>query len=342
MGVKKLKLINLLDRAIERLLVCRNDNVVVRADLHVSEINVICDAATRVLKSQPMLLHIEKPMVIAGDIHGQYNDLLRIFEQNGRPEKGQRYLFLGDYVDRGSQSIEVLCLLLAYKIKFPHDFFIIRGNHEERELNESYGFKEECEMFYSAKLWKTFNRVFDYMPMAAVIDNEVFCTHGGIGPGLETLSQISSIRRPHRGACNGVACDLMWADPDPSTTTWKKNSARNVSYMFGKNQVKDFLLTNNLKFICRAHEQPETKGFAYPFFPDTTVLTIFSAPGYEGTNADGAVVHLTLDGALAIKTLTYTKTPENIISMDEDYDHYDDRDDDSPRRSSKASRKPRA
>lgn len=159
MGVKKLKLITLLDRIIERLLECRNDKYVVRADLHISEINVLCDAALRVLKSQPMLLRINSPIVVAGDIHGQYNDLLRIFQQNGRPEKGQRYLFLGDYVDRGPQSIEVVCLLFAYKIKYPHDFYLIRGNHEERDLNDTYGFKEECEMFYSTRLWRNFNRV---------------------------------------------------------------------------------------------------------------------------------------------------------------------------------------
>ncbi|OQV13064.1 Serine/threonine-protein phosphatase PP1-2 [Hypsibius exemplaris] len=337
MGVKRLKLITLLDRAIERLVECRNDNYVVRANLQIEEINVICDAATRVFKSQPMLLRIQSPVVVAGDIHGQFNDLLRIFELNGQPEKGQRYLFLGDYVDRGPQSIEVVCLLLAYKIKYPHDFYLIRGNHEERDLNDTYGFKDECEMFYSTKLWRAFNRVFDYMPMAAVVNEQVFCTHGGIGPGLETLSQISAIRRPHRGSSNGVACDLMWADPDPGTKTWKRNAARNVSYMFGKDQVNDFLFTNKLKFMCRAHEQPEEKGFSWPFFPELTVLTIFSAPGYEGTKADGAVVRLSANCGTTIKTLPYITTQENVLPMDENDPDDDERDDVS--RTSRESRR---
>ncbi|GAU88588.1 hypothetical protein RvY_01261 [Ramazzottius varieornatus] len=310
MGLKKLKLVSLLDNLIQRLWQCRNDDHVVRiTNFTYQEAQILCNAAIGVLKSQPMLLRLKAPVVIAGDVHGQFNDVLRMFEENGRPEKGQRYLFLGDYVDRGPQSVECMCLLLAYKIKYPHDFYLIRGNHEERQLNSLYGFLEECQAHHSLKLWDMLNRVFDYLPMGGVVSNKVFCAHGGIGPNLDNLSQIDAIRRPNKGtAGKGVACDLMWADPDPNTSVWRRNEARNVSYMYGKNQVHDFLLKNNLKFICRAHEQPDSEGYAYPFYPDTTVLTIFSAPGYENSGSDGAVVHLDAECVPTIKTLQYIKT----------------------------------
>lgn len=145
------------------------------------------------------------------------------------------------------------------------------------------------------------------MPLAAVIAREIFCVHGGISPNLEDLSQIDSISRPHRSSSRGLACDLLWSDPDSSTYTWKKNIHRNISHLYGKNQVRDFLLNNNLKSIIRAHEQPPDGGFVYPFFPETTVLTLFSAPGYEGSSSDGAVVRLDRDCVPSIRTLRYLK-----------------------------------
>ncbi|XP_055338967.1 uncharacterized protein LOC129588660 [Paramacrobiotus metropolitanus] len=308
-----------LDRIIERLLKCRNDDFVVRAHLDPNEINSLCNVATRVFRSQPVLLRISSPLCIAGDIHGQYNDLLRLFEQNGRPEDGQRYLFLGDYVDRGAQSIETICLLLAYKIKFPHDFYLIRGNHEERALNKYYGFRDECVAYYGAKMWSTFNRVFDWMPLAAVVCRKIFCAHGGIGPTLDDLAQIDNISRPHRSSSRGVACDLLWADPDPMAYSWKKNVQRNVSYVYGRNQVHEFLQGNNLQSIVRAHEQPADRGFSYPFFPDTSVLTIFSAPGYEGSTTDGAVVRLDKDCVPTIRTLRYLNKHPEIVDRDTTY-----------------------
>ena len=160
MGFKKLKLVSLLDNLIQRLWQCRNDDHVVRvANFTFQEAQILCNAAIGVLKSQPMLVRLKAPVVIAGDVHGQFNDVLRMFEENGRPEKGQRYLFLGDYVDRGPQSVECICLLLAYKIKYPNDFYLIRGNHEERQLNSLYGFLEECQTHHSQKLWNMLNRV---------------------------------------------------------------------------------------------------------------------------------------------------------------------------------------
>src|SRR5579871_1178717 len=130
-----------------------------------------------------------------GDIHGQYYDLLRLFEYGGFPPEAN-YLFLGDYVDRGKQSLETICLLLAYKIKYPENFFILRGNHECASINRIYGFYDECKRRYNIKLWKTFTDCFNCLPIAAIIDEKIFTMHGGLSPDLNSMEQIRRVMRP--------------------------------------------------------------------------------------------------------------------------------------------------
>lgn len=134
-------------------------------------------------------------MKICGDIHGQYYDLLRLFEYGGFPPEAN-YLFLGDYVDRGKQSLETICLLLAYKIKYPENFFILRGNHECASINRIYGFYDECKRRYNIKLWKTFTDCFNCLPIAAIIDEKIFTMHGGLSPDLNSMEQIRRVMRP--------------------------------------------------------------------------------------------------------------------------------------------------
>ena len=106
------------------------------------------------------------------------------------------YLFLGDYVDRGRQSIETLCLLFAYKIKYPESVFLLRGNHECQNISRIYGFWEECRRRYSIKLWKTFINLFNHFPVAAIIEDKILCMHGGISPDLDELDRINKLQRP--------------------------------------------------------------------------------------------------------------------------------------------------
>ncbi|MCL4116459.1 UNVERIFIED_CONTAM: hypothetical protein GTU68_000415 [Idotea baltica] len=134
-------------------------------------------------------------IAIVGDIHGQYSDLVRLFEKCGFPGD-VNYLFLGDYVDRGKKSIEVICLLMAYKIKHPENFFLLRGNHESASINRIYGFYDECKRRYNLKLWKIFSDVFNSMPVAAIIDEKILCMHGGLSPKLDKLEQIIHLPRP--------------------------------------------------------------------------------------------------------------------------------------------------
>eukprot|EP00882_Tetradesmus_deserticola_P016185 GHRQ01017268.1.p1 GENE.GHRQ01017268.1~~GHRQ01017268.1.p1 ORF type:complete len:216 (+),score=59.73 GHRQ01017268.1:485-1132(+) len=163
--------------------------------------------------SQPNLLELEAPIKICGDIHGQYSDLLRLFEYGGFPPEAN-YLFLGDYVDRGKQSLETICLLLAFKIKYPENFFLLRGNHECASINRIYGFYDECKRRYNIRLWRTFTDCFNCLPVAALIDEKILCMHGGLSPELKSLEQIKRVARPTDVPDSGLLCDLLWADPD--------------------------------------------------------------------------------------------------------------------------------
>ncbi|RCI14793.1 hypothetical protein L249_6474 [Ophiocordyceps polyrhachis-furcata BCC 54312] len=184
-----------LDSIIDRLLEVRGSRPGKQVQLLEAEIRYLCTKAREIFISQPILLELEAPIKICGDIHGQYYDLLRLFEYGGFPPEAN-YLFLGDYVDRGKQSLETICLLLAYKIKYPENFFILRGNHECASINRIYGFYDECKRRYNIKLWKTFTDCFNCLPIAAIIDEKIFTMHGGLSPDLNSMEQIRRVMRP--------------------------------------------------------------------------------------------------------------------------------------------------
>lgn len=227
--------------------------------------------------SQPIFLELESPIKICGDIHGQYYDLLRLFEYGGYPPESN-YLFLGDYIDRGKQSLETICLLLAYKIKYPENFFLTRGNHECASINRIYGFYDECKRRYSIKLWKIFTDCFNCLPIAALLDDKILCMHGGLSPDLTSLEQIKKIKRPTDIPEQGLLCDLLWSDPEKEANGWGPND-RGVSVTFSPIIVESFLKKHDLDLICRAHQVVE-EGFE--FFANRNLVTVFSAPNYCG------------------------------------------------------------
>ena len=177
---------------------------------------------------------------------------MRLFEYGGFPPDAN-YLFLGDYVDRGKQSLETICLLLAYKIKYPENFFLLRGNHECASINRIYGFYDECKRRFNVRLWKIFTDCFNCLPVAALIDDRILCMHGGISPELTSLDQIRSISRPLDIPDSGLVCDLLWSDPSGDVKGWGAND-RGVSYTFGADTVAEFLQKNDMDLICRAHQ----------------------------------------------------------------------------------------
>ncbi|XP_018321658.1 serine/threonine-protein phosphatase PP1-gamma catalytic subunit B-like isoform X2 [Agrilus planipennis] len=233
-----------------------------------------------------LVSELEAPLKVCGDIHGQFQDLLRIFEFGGFPPQSN-YLFLGDYVDRGRQSIETICLLFAYKIKYPENFFMLRGNHECESISRIYGFYDECKRRYNIKVWKIFTDCFNCLPVAATIDDKIFCCHGGLSPDLQNVEQIRRILRPTDVPDKGLLCDLLWSDPDKEQNGWSEND-RGVSFTFGTDVVNRFLQKNGYDLICRGHQVVED---GYEFFSKRQLLTIFSAPNYceEFDNA-GAIM----------------------------------------------------
>lgn len=269
----------------QRLLNLRGTPPGTMASLAEHEIKLLCTRARPILLEQPTLLELEAPLKICGDIHGQFSDLLRIFEYGGFPPEAN-YLFLGDYVDRGRQSIECICLLLAYKIQYPENFFILRGNHESAGINRIYGFYDECKRRYSIKLWKVFSDVFNCLPAAALVDEKILCMHGGLSPDLHSLMDIvDNIVRPCDVPDVGLLCDLLWSDPEASISGWGEND-RGVSFTFGVDVVNAFVEQQDLDLIVRAHQVVED---GYEFFAGRSLVTLFSAPNYCGEfdNAGG-------------------------------------------------------
>lgn len=275
-GLSSLNSIDL-DEMITRLLDAGYSAKVTKAVcLKNAEITAICTAVREVLLSQPALLELSAPVKIVGDIHGQYTDLIRMFEMCGFPPNAN-FLFLGDYVDRGKQSLETILLLMCYKLKFPENFFLLRGNHECANVTRVYGFYDECKRRCNIKIWKTFVDAFNCLPIAAIVANKIFCVHGGLSPSLSHMDDIRQIARPTDVPDYGLLNDLLWSDPADMEADWESNE-RGVSYCFGKKVIMEFLQRNDFDLVCRAHMVVED---GYEFFQDRILVTVFSAPNVK-------------------------------------------------------------
>lgn len=238
-----------------------------------AEITAICQAVRELFLSQPALLELSAPVKIVGDIHGQYTDLIRMFEMCGFPPNSN-FLFLGDYVDRGKQSLETILLLLCYKLKYPENFFLLRGNHECANVTRVYGFYDECKRRCNIKIWKTFIDTFNALPIAAIVAGKIFCVHGGLSPSLSHMDDIRQIARPTDVPDYGLLNDLLWSDPADMENDWESNE-RGVSFCFGKKVIMEFLQRHDFDLVCRAHMVVED---GYEFFDDRILVTVFSAP----------------------------------------------------------------
>ncbi|KAJ9400734.1 hypothetical protein DTO282F9_2302 [Paecilomyces variotii] len=277
MGMGALKSIDL-DDMISRLLDAGYSTKVTKAVcLKNAEITAICTAARELLLSQPALVELSAPVKIVGDVHGQYTDLIRLFEMCGFPPAAN-YLFLGDYVDRGKQSLETILLLLCYKLKYPENFFLLRGNHECANVTRVYGFYDECKRRCNIKVWKTFIDTFNCLPIASIVAGKIFCVHGGLSPSLSHMDDIRGIARPTDVPDYGLLNDLLWSDPADMEEDWEPNE-RGVSYCFGKKVIMDFLQKHDFDLVCRAHMVVED---GYEFYQDRILVTVFSAPNYCG------------------------------------------------------------
>jgi serine/threonine-protein phosphatase 6 catalytic subunit len=233
-----------LDKLIAQL---KNGHCIAERDL-----KSLCAICKDILIEEANVQPVKAPVTICGDIHGQFYDLLELFRTSG-DLPGTNYIFMGDFVDRGHNSVETFQLLLCLKARYPDCVTLLRGNHESRQITQVYGFYEECVRKYgNANPWKYCVEVFDFLNIAALVDGKVFCVHGGLSPSISTVDQIQVLQRVQEIPHEGPYCDLMWSDPE-NITEWAI-SPRGAGYLFGSKATRDFSYVNGLELICRAHQ----------------------------------------------------------------------------------------
>ncbi|XP_078484593.1 serine/threonine-protein phosphatase 5 [Ciona intestinalis] len=233
-----------------------------------------------ILGGLPSLVDIvvekDDQLTVCGDVHGQYYDLCHVFEINGLPAEDNPYLFNGDFVDRGSWSVEVILVLFGYKILLPNKFHLVRGNHETDYMNQMYGFEGEVKAKYGGNMMGLFSEVFNWLPLSYCVNGKVLIMHGGLCEKDDvTLDDLRKIERNRQPPENGLMCDLLWSDPQAKMG--RGVSKRGVSCQFGPDITSNFLRNNGLDYIIRSHE---CKNGGYEEQHNGKCITIFSAPNY--------------------------------------------------------------
>ena len=269
-----------------------------------------CEKVKELLIEESNVQPVSAPVTLCGDIHGQFYDLLELFRIGGEiPDTN--YIFMGDFVDRGYNSVETFELLMCYKIKYPSHVTLLRGNHESRQITVVYGFLDEIVRKYgNSNPWSYCIEVFDLLPIGAVIDGEVLCLHGGLSPEIRTIDQIRTIERNVEIPHDGPFCDLMWSDPD-NIETWVLSN-RGAGWLFGSKVTKEFNHINNLQLIARAHQLAQD-GYMY-WFPGDILVTVWSAPNYCYRCGNLAAI-LELDQNLNRNFKTFKEVAESARSI---------------------------
>ncbi|KAH9257786.1 serine/threonine-protein phosphatase PP-X isozyme 1 [Batrachochytrium salamandrivorans] len=291
-----------LDRQIEQLKRCEF--------LPEHEVRNLCFRAREILIDEANVQRVNAPVTICGDIHGQFHDLIELFNVGGSAPQTS-YLFMGDFVDRGYYSVETFLLLLALKVRYPDRITLIRGNHESRQITQVYGFYDECLRKYgSINVWRLCTEVFDYLSLSAVVSDKVFCVHGGLSPSATTLDNIRLIDRKQEVPHDGAMCDLLWSDPEEIDGGWGL-SPRGAGYLFGQEVVQQFGHTNGVSLIARAH-QLIMEGYKTMF--DNQLVTVWSAPNYCYRCGNSAAI-LELDEQVNQTYKKFDERPENARGM---------------------------
>ena len=266
----------------------------------------LCTAVKNILIEESNVQYVFAPVTIVGDLHGQLWDLKELFMVGGSPPN-TNYLFLGDYVDRGHYSVEVITLLTCLKLQYPERVTLLRGNHESRQTTTVYGFYAECVRKYgNPAVWSYFVEMFDYLNIAAVISGKFLCVHGGLSPNFQTLDQLRVLDRFQEIPHDGPLADLMWSDPDPEQSGFAV-SVRGVGYTFGEDVLQRFLELNGVDSLIRAH-QLCMDGYQTLF--KNQLATVWSAPNYCGRMGNVAAI-LEIDDQLNWHFNSFLAAPES-------------------------------
>jgi serine/threonine-protein phosphatase 4 catalytic subunit len=239
----------------------------------------ICQKAREIFIEEANVLHIDLPVTIVGDLHGQFSDLKQLYTYAGDPEKGStKYLFLGDFVDRGTKSVETFLFLLCLKIAHRDKVWLLRGNHESRQITQVYGFYDECVRKYNcgAGVWQHITETFDYLPLAALVEGAVWCVHGGLSKAAQSIDEVRTLDRRREVPHDGGMCELLWGDPEEDVHGFRE-SPRGAGFEFGPDAVDKFHQTNGTDLICRSH-QLVAEGYRFCF--NEKLVTVWSAPNY--------------------------------------------------------------
>lgn len=257
-----------------------------------------------ILEKEPPILQINGNYTIVGDIHGNSEMLLRVFSKKGYPDR-TKYLFLGDYVDRGNNSVDVLVILFTLKCLYPQNIYMIRGNHECRSLNRFYGFLNECKHYYNEDIFEAANQCFDELPIAAILNQTVFCVHGGISQNIKSVDDLSKVTKSNGEPVEGTTeTDFLWSDPSNSVSGYQISN-RGAGHIFGKDSTQEFLNVLGLKLIVRSHETC-SNGFDVPFEDDNILLTIFTSPDYCGEENYAGIVSFLEESPMEASLETFT------------------------------------
>lgn len=280
-----------------------------------ADIVKIIKLATEILKTEGNLVAISDPVTVVGDIHGQFYDLLKLLSVGGNPDT-TKYLFLGDFVDRGIFSLECMVLILALKLSRPATITLIRGNHECRQMTITFNFREECLAKQDQEIYDLFMDLFDALPISALINGKFIAFHGGISPDFKTISELNKIDRFKEPPATGALCDILWSDPVDRADgaledDFIDNQQRGCSYFYGAKSLNSFLSKNGLLSVIRGHEvQLEGyKMFNWKSKNFPQVITVFSAPNYcDSYNNKGAIIKFE-NNSLNIQQFHYSQHP---------------------------------
>jgi diadenosine tetraphosphatase ApaH/serine/threonine PP2A family protein phosphatase len=262
-----------------------------------SDVLTVIEQAVEVFSSEPAVLQVSGSYVVVGDIHGNLDTVIRIFNEFGYPDS-RRFIFLGDYVDRGPNSCEVVILLYAFKVLFPRNLLLLRGNHEFGFMNEIYGFRQECFLRFLPRVYSSFIDSFSKLPVCAVVNGRIFCVHGGLRPNLSLCSITKNCE------------DLLWSDPRDEIEGFSAND-RGRGFYFGCDATTEFVDREGLNLVIRSHEHCSS-GYFWPFGSNHCCLTIFSSLNYCGCMNDGGVCLIDEAGGFELRSLCYSNLKKRV------------------------------